>query len=289
VQLNHLVQEAVALVEAQAQRMGATVELNLDPAVPETPLDAGLMVQALTNLLLNGLQSMASSTTKHLRVATRISGESLQVVIQDTGPALGEVKQAKVFDPAHATTTEALGLPIADIIARQHGGRVTTRSQEGYGNAFLLELPNRMPSIALPPTAPPSKPVPVGLKGARALVVDDESFLLECLVDALGAWGMEVASSSRGDEAIEKLQTGTYDLIVSDIRMPGLSGVELYEWLKAQQPAMTRRILYTTGDAFDAKTREFLDGSQVPYLGKPFDLKQLKQSLERILETPVEA
>jgi PAS domain S-box-containing protein len=285
VQLNQLVQEAMSLVEAQAERLGVAVEVNLDQALPETTLDPGLMVQALTNLLLNGLQSMALSPTKHLRVATRTSGESLQVVIQDSGSPLGSAKQAQLFDPANATTTEALGLPIADIIARQHGGRVSARSQEGYGNAFLLELPNRRAPI----TAPPSTPASAGLKGARALVVDDESFLLECLVDALGAWGMEVTSSSRGDEAIEKLQAGTFDLIVSDIRMPGLSGVELFDWLKAQQPAMTRRILYTTGDAFDAKTREFLDGSQVPYLGKPFDLKQLKQSLERLLVTPVEA
>jgi CheY-like chemotaxis protein len=129
----------------------------------------------------------------------------------------------------------------------------------------------------------------VGLNGIRALVVDDETFLLECLVDALGAWGLEVTSSSRGDEAIQRLESGTFDLIVCDIRMPGLSGVDLYDWLKAQRPAMTRRILYTTGDTFDATTREFLESSQVPYLGKPFDLKQLKQSLERLLETPVEA
>jgi CheY-like chemotaxis protein len=129
----------------------------------------------------------------------------------------------------------------------------------------------------------------MGLKGARVLVVDDETFLLECLVDALGTWGMEVAASTRGDEAIQKLKAGTFDLIVSDIRMPGLSGVELFDWLKAERPAMRRRILYTTGDSFDGKTREFLESSQVPYLGKPFDLKQLKQSLERLLETPVEA
>jgi CheY-like chemotaxis protein len=130
---------------------------------------------------------------------------------------------------------------------------------------------------------------PKGLRGSKALVVDDESFLLECLVDALSAWGMEVESSPRGDEAIQKLKAQTFDVIVSDIRMPGLSGVDLFDWLKVERPAMTRRILYTTGDSFDAKTREFLEASQVPYLGKPFDLKQLKQSLERLLETPVEA
>jgi len=286
-QVNELVQEAVALVEAKAQRMGVSLELNLDPALPMTAVDPGLMVQALTNLLLNGLQAMALSPIKRLRVATRSSGEALQVVVQDTGPALGEAQQAELFDPAQATTTEGLGLPIADIIVRQHGGRVSSRSQEGLGNAFLLELPSVAPSAAATAQAPVA--APVKLKGARALVVDDEAFLLECLVDALGAWGLEVASSTRGDEAIQSLESGSFDLIVSDIRMPGLSGMDLFEWLKVHRPSMTQRILYTTGDAFDAKTREFLEESQVPYLGKPFDLKQLKQSLERLLETPVEA
>jgi len=285
VQVNDLVREAASLVDAKAQRMGVTLELNLDPSLSKTALDAGLMVQAFTNLLLNGMQAMALSPIKRLRVATRTSGESLQVVFQDTAPALGEARQAELFDPAHATTTEALGLPIADIIARQHGGRLSTRSQEGLGNAFLMELP----CVAVQEAAPVPVHAPAGLKGSRALVVDDESFLLECLVDALGAWGMEVESSPRGDEAIQKLKAGTFDVIVSDIRMPGLSGVDLYDWLKVERPAMTRRILYTTGDSFDAKTREFLEASQVPYLGKPFDLKQLKQSLERLLETPVEA
>jgi PAS domain S-box-containing protein len=284
-QLNEVVEQAVSMVEGRAHQMGASVELNLDPSLPETALDSELVIKAITNLLLNGLQSMALSPMKRLRVATRISGDHLQVVIQDTGPALGEGGQADLFDLASATTTEALGLPIADVIVRQHGGRLSARSQEGLGNAFLLELPCQG-AAGLPST---STLAPGGLKGNRALVVDDETFLLECLVDALGAWGLEVTSSTRGDEAIQKLETGTFDLIVCDIRMPGLSGVDLFDWLKVQRPAMTRRILYTTGDTFDAKTREFLESSQVPYLGKPFDLKQLKQSLERLMETPVEA
>ncbi len=284
VQLNELVREAISLVDARAQRMGITIEQNLEASLPETALDPGLMVQALTNLLLNGLQAMALTPVKQLRIATRSSGDSLQVVIQDTGSPLSEARQANLFDPACAATTEALGLPIADIIAKQHGGRLGVRSQEGLGNAFLLELPHMVPT---PVPAPVSKGA--GIKGSRALVVDDESFLLECLVDALGAWGMEVASSTRGDEAIQQLEAGEFDVIVSDIRMPGLSGMDLYDWLKVQRPAMTRRILYTTGDSFDVKTREFLESNQVPYLGKPFDLKQLKQSLERLLETSAEA
>ena len=280
-QLNQLVQEAAALVETQAQRMGVTVELNLDSSLPETDLDHGLILQALTNLLLFGLQSAAPSPEKQLRVATRRSGDSLQVVVQDTGVALPESRQGDLFDPTSAATAEALGLPVADIIARQHGGRLSIRSQDGLGNALLLELPHQAPVA--------KEQVPHELKGFKALVVDDETFLLECLVDALGTWGMEVTACTRGDDAIQKLEAGAFDVIVSDIRMPGLSGMDLYEWLKTQRPAMTRRILYTTGDSFDAKTRTFLETNQVPYLGKPFDLKQLKQGLERLVETPVEA
>ena len=285
-QLNGVVQEAVSLVEARATRQGISLEVTLDPTLPETVLDSGLMVQAVTNLLMNGIQALAVTEVKRLRVATRSSGESLQVVVQDTGVALADGRQAELFDPACATSTEALALPIADIITRQHGGRLGLRSQEGVGNAFLLEIPLTVPAT---PPVPKSVSAPAGLNGRRALVVDDESFLLECLVDALGAWGMEVASSTQGEEAIQQLQSGEFDVIVSDIRMPGLSGVDLYDWLKVQRPAMTRRILYTTGDSFDAKTRTFLETNQVPYLGKPFDLKQLKQSLERLLETPAEA
>jgi PAS domain S-box-containing protein len=280
-QLNQLVQEAATLVELKAQRMGVTVDLNLDPSLPETELDHGLILQALTNLLLFGLQSAALSSEKRLRVGTRVAGENLQAVVQDMGPALSESQQGSLFDPTSAATAEALGLPVADIIARQHGGRVSVRSQDGHGNALLLELPHHASAV--------TQRLTHDLKGSKALVVDDETFLLECLVDALGTWGMEVTAATRGEEAVQKLEAGAFDVIVSDIRMPGLSGMDLYDWLKAHRPAMARRILYTTGDSFDAKTRTFLETNQVPYLGKPFDLKQLKQGLERLLETPVEA
>jgi PAS domain S-box-containing protein len=287
-QLNLVLQEAVALVELKARRMGVALDLNLDPALPEVAFDPDLMSQALTNLLLNGLQAMATAETRRLRIATRAVDGQVQVVIQDSGATLPEGRVADLFDAASAATPEALGLPVANIILRQHGGRLTVRSQEGLGNAYLLELPLEAVSEAPEVPAPLLAPAPE-LLGRRALVVDDEEFLLECLVDALQVWGLEVTSAGRGEEAIQRLEAGSFDLIVSDIRMPGLSGVDLFEWLRVQRPAMTRRILYTTGDSFDAKTRDFLETNQVPYLGKPFDLKQLKQSLEHLLETPIEA
>ncbi len=283
VQLNEVIQEAARFAELKAQRMGANLELNLEEGLPEASLDRALLFQALTNLFLNGLQSVSLSPVKRVRVASRRVGDSLQVVVQDSGPALQEGQLAGLFDPASATSTEGLALPVAETIARQHGGRLTVRSQDGLGNAFLLELP------AVP--VPAAAPVPAaGLGGRKALVVDDESFLLECLVDALTAWGVEAVACTQGEEAVRHLeQSDAFDLIVSDIRMPGLSGMDLFDWLKANRTGMTRRILFTTGDAFDAQTRTFLETNGVPHLGKPFDLRQLKQSLESLVETPIEA
>ncbi|HEX9082426.1 MAG TPA: hybrid sensor histidine kinase/response regulator, partial [Holophagaceae bacterium] len=226
----------------------------------------------------------ALSASKRVRVASRRVGDTLQVVVQDSGPALSEGRLESLFDPASAATPEALGLPVAQLIARQHGGRLSVRSQEGLGNAFLLELP------CLPaPEAPAMPATPPGLKGRRALVVDDESFLLECLCDALTAWGVETVACGRGEEAVQQMGGAAFDFIVSDIRMPGLSGMDLFDWLKANRPDMVSRILFTTGDAFDAQTRQFLEGNAVPHLGKPFDLRQLKRSLETLLVPSAEA
>lgn len=121
------------------------------------------------------------------------------------------------------------------------------------------------------------------MAGKRVLVVDDEAFLLECLADAIGSWGCAVTACGLAAEAIQKLQIDAYDLIVSDIRMPGLSGIQLFDWIREHQPAMAQKIIYTTGDSFDPETRTFLEQAKLPHLGKPFDLKKLKQAMEDLL------
>jgi len=123
------------------------------------------------------------------------------------------------------------------------------------------------------------------LQGLKVLAVDDDGFLLECLVDAISSWGCTVTPCGLAAEAIQKMQQETYDFIISDIRMPGLSGIQLFHWIQGHQPRMTKRIIYTTGDTFDPETREFLDQESLPHLGKPFDLKKLKQSITDLVST----
>jgi CheY-like chemotaxis protein len=162
---------------------------------------------------------------------------------------------------------------IANVV-QAHGGRISLRSQEGLGNAVLVELP-----MAEAPAANPA----TSLQGQRVLVVDDETFLLECLAEAVGSWGCRVTACPQAADAIQKLQAEPFDLVVSDIRMPGLTGIQLYEWVEKTLPAMVGRVVFTTGDSFDPDTRAFLERSGAPHLGKPFDLKKLKETLTGIL------
>ena len=275
VQLNRLLQEAVKRVEAEAAAAGVVVDCTLAPDLPESALDVDQVREGLTNLLRSGVYVSSHSSARRVRAGTRAVGTTLQVVVQDTGAAIEEPGKGRVFELANATDATALGWCVAASVVRAHGGRISVRSQEGIGNAFLLEFP--MTEGAMTPATP------LGLEGKNVLVVDDEAFLLECLVDAISAWGCQVTPCGLAAEAIQKLQMGSYDLIVSDIRMPGLSGIQLYAWIQAQQPEMARKVLFTTGDSFDPETREFLDRSRLPNLGKPFDLKKLKQALGDLL------
>ena len=269
--LNTLVREAGKRVEPEAVAAGVTVDYLLDPALPGCALDPALVREGLVNLIRSAVYAASHSQVKRVRVATRTAGHVLQVVCQDTGAAIPEAEAGRIFELAGATTFETLGFCAAATVARSHGGRASVRSQDGIGNAFLLEFPMA--------DANPATDAPRSLDGLKVLVVDDESFLLECLADALESWGCAVTPCGLAAEAIQKLQGEAFDLIVSDIRMPGLSGIQLFEWIRQNQPGMTTRILYTTGDSYDPDTRAFLESASLPHLGKPFDLKRLKQSL----------
>jgi PAS domain S-box-containing protein len=280
-QLNKLVQEAAKRVEGEAAASGVAMDFTYDPNLPEIGLDTDQVREGLVNLFRSSVYAASHSPVKRVRVGTRTTGSAVQIVSQDTGMAIPEPEKGRVFELANVSDAGTLGLCVAASVVNAHGGKISVRSQEGVGNAFLLEFP-----MIDGATASGNPPV---LEGKKVLVVDDESFLLECLVDAMSAWGCNVTPCSLAAEAIQKLQVDNYDFIISDIRMPGLSGIQLYAWIQAHLPGMAKRILYTTGDTFDPETREFLDRSQLPNLGKPFDLKKLKQALGELIASTGQA
>jgi len=269
--LNALVLEAVKRMESESAAAGVVVDSSLDSSLPDCALDADQVRDALFNLVRSSVYAAAKSPVKRVRIGTRRVGETLQLVSQDTGPAIAEADRERIFELSGASDVESLGLAAAAAVVRSHDGRISVRSQQGIGNAYLVEFPM---SVAV------SAPTQVnGVQGRSILVVDDEPFLLECLADALESWGYRVTSCASGEEAVQALEAASFDLVISDIRMPGYSGIQLYDWILKNKPEVAGRIIYTTGDAFDPETRSFLETHSLPSLGKPFDLRKLKDSL----------
>ena len=109
---------------------------------------------------------------------------------------------------------------------------------------------------------------------SRVLVVDDEAVILDLLVDLLESQGVTVETASSGREALQKLGAAEYDAVLLDMKMPGMSGREVYETLGRVDPRMQRRVVFATGDMVTPETRRFLEEVGSPVLAKPFEIDQ---------------
>jgi len=123
------------------------------------------------------------------------------------------------------------------------------------------------------------------VRGKRILVVEDEPLIAALLTDILSADGHEVDAVGTGVAALEQIARRSYDLIVSDLRMPELDGPGLYRELKKRHEEMLPRIVFVTGSALDPGNEEFLEETGVPWLSKPFSITDLHEFTQRVLRT----
>jgi CheY-like chemotaxis protein len=121
------------------------------------------------------------------------------------------------------------------------------------------------------------------IRGKRILVVEDEPLIAGLLGDMLMADGHHVDAVNTGRAALEKLAVGTYDLIVSDLRMPVLDGRGLYRALEQHHPQMLSRIVFVTGSALDPGNEDFLASTGVPWIAKPFSIIDLHRLTQKVL------
>lgn len=111
----------------------------------------------------------------------------------------------------------------------------------------------------------------------RILMVDDEPLIVQLVVDLLTAEGYEVDTAADGLRALEQIEHGSYDLILSDLRMPGLDGFALYHELERRRPDLLGRMIFISGTTEHPEYRTFLDETRVPMLSKPFHLEDLRR------------
>ena len=211
--------------------------------------------------------------------------ESVLLEINDDGPGIPEDLQPKIFDPFFTTKEvgqgTGLGLTVAYAIVQEHGGRIRLESRPERGASFFVELPvsGKLSTTVAPRPAPTGPPV----IGASILLVEDESALATAVMDALADEGYLADWASDGDVALSRVTEKPYDLVICDLKMPRRDGIAFYKALADSVPAMSKRVIFVTGDVAGTTPEQFLNESGCRWLAKPFRLGDLLRAVREEL------
>jgi CheY-like chemotaxis protein len=245
--------------------------------------------QVFLNLIVNAAQALPEGDAEHneIRVSTRLAGKRVIIEVSDTGPGIPPEIVGRVFD-AFFTTKEVgggtgLGLAISHRIITDMGGELTVESTMGKGTTFRVALP--VAPMQEVETAPPVEPaVSTDLRG-RILLVDDEEMLLRILTLVLSETH-EVVATESARAALTLCAGGErFDLILCDLMMPEMTGMDLYRELARLDPAQANRMIFLTGGAFTPNAQRFLSDNAREYIEKPFDTANLRAIVQRHLRT----
>jgi signal transduction histidine kinase/ActR/RegA family two-component response regulator len=309
--LNQIVQRTLEL-----QRFGLAagkihVELDLDPVLPQVRGDAGQLQQVLMNLLGNAQQALEQQGIGGtIRVRTRHEEGNVTLTVEDTGPGIPPAILARVFDPFFTTKPAGvgtgLGLSIALSIARDHGGQVRVASPPAKGATFTVQLPalalrslasadpdtrnhtRARSRPALAETLAIGEPAQAQTirrpAGKRILVVEDEPTVARFIGDVLEEQGFAVQVLFDAHEALARASHDSFDLVICDMKMPGLDGQHFYKSLKRSGSPLADNFLFVTGDTIGPQTQAFLAQNHLAFLSKPFRMEELTEHVWRALE-----
>ncbi|MDX1512450.1 MAG: PAS domain S-box protein [Gammaproteobacteria bacterium] len=290
VNINDVVEAALEVTGYSLRSSNIDVRLRLTRDMPPVRADADQLNQVLTNLIVNAQHALESQAgVRQLKITSSVRRKSGVVVlkVKDNGPGIAPEIRSRIFDPFFTTkevgTGTGIGLAVCHRIIESHGGVIEVESDSGEGSSFAIRLPYIADSG--PGDAEHDGADASDVERVSVLVVDDETDVAAMLFDVLTADGHEVEIAHSGHEALEKIHRKRFDVILSDLKMPGLDGPGLYAALEATRPDLLARLAFITGDTMSPKVKSFLAGTGRPYIEKPVipsDLRNLVSSLSGI-------
>lgn len=253
--------------------------------VPPVFAEVGKLGQVILNLIVNAVQALpVGDVTEHEIVArTDTNGEGWAVIeISDTGPGIPSYLLSRIFEPFVTSKPRGvgtgLGLSICHNIVTSLGGRITVHPRATRGTTFRVTLPPSGTPVA--PTRRTTSSVPAvpaaTMRARRVLVIDDDALVASALRRLLSVRS-EVVVTGSGREGLERLRgPERFDVVLCDLMMPELSGMDVYEAVEHERPELVGRFIFMTGGAFTDRARAFLERVPNPRLEKPFDSAQLR-------------
>ncbi len=290
VQLNQTVREAVEMLAYPLRVDNVEVRLDLAQDLPILWADPHQLHQVLVNLVTNAHHAMREAPApRRLTLTTRCEpgGSRVSLVVADTGPGIPPEIQTRIFEPFFTTKPPGqgtgLGLSLCHGMVQGHGGTIGVESQPGRGATFLVELPVIAPPAAEAEAQAGEAAPPI--RGKAILVVDDEPEIAVVLAEMLAVQGQQVETAANGALALDKLRQKTYDVVLTDIKMPEIDGPGLYRELERRHPDLVRRVIFLTGDTLSPETTRFLEQTRAPSLRKPFTAEGMRRAVQQVLRS----
>jgi PAS domain S-box-containing protein len=265
-------------------RHRARLVLRLDP-VPPILASEFQLGQVVLNLLVNAAHAIpeGAAAANEIRVVSRTGPDGQAIVeVSDTGAGIPPELGRRVFEPFFTTKPPGqgtgLGLSVCHGIVSGLGGRIELESEPGRGALFR---------VVLPPAPDEEHPAPAPRRAAsaaraRILLVDDEPLIGSTVRRVLADHEVEVLTDARA--ALARLVAGErFDVILCDLMMPDLTGMDLHEALTRAAPAVAGRMVFITGGAFTERARRFLERSDLPRIEKPFAPATLREAVDALL------
>ncbi len=276
--------EAALTMASSEVKHRARVEVQQDEPILVMGNEAKLG-QVLLNLIVNAAQAIPDADPQRQRIAIRVrrEGERALIEVSDTGVGISEEHLARIFDPFFTTkpvgTGTGLGLSICHSIVSELEGSISVRSALGEGTTFVVSLPlGEQPALRTSSV----QPAALGRVG-RVLVIDDDRLVAEA-VELMLSEEHEVRVVDSASAALAHIRAGeSYDAILCDLMMPGMTGIELYFELEAERPALAQRVLFATGGAFTRPAQSFVERMGARVLDKPFRSDELRAKVHKLV------
>ncbi|MEI6777615.1 MAG: PAS domain S-box protein [Chloroflexales bacterium] len=273
------------------------VYIAVEYASPEAEIEADprRLKQMLVNLLSNAVKFTPSGGHIVLEVAVNATTEQVRFSVKDTGIGIAPEDLGRLFQPfsqiestlSRQQAGSGLGLALVRRLATLHGGEVGVTSAVGTGSCFTITLPVHQPTLVAPAPKVPGEPADtsniVGSAGVRVLVTDDNKENLELIAAYLQAQGYAVVATRNGQEALAQVGVAHPMVIVMDIQMPDLDGLEVIRRLRAQADWATTPIIALTALAMPGDRERCLAAGATAYLTKPVRLQELIATIQRLL------
>jgi len=287
VHVEQIVRDALELLGYALQTSNVQVLVELDDALPPVHGDADQLSQVFLNLITNAQQAMAQiSGTRKLIVRAHRSDDGPHVVVEliDSGPGVPAELAGRIFDPYFTTKPigegTGVGLAVSLGIVQAHGGTLSLSTTTNAGAHFIVSLPVAPQTADVAQrgdTAGEASPP----EGLCVLVVDDEAGIADWLRDTLEAAGHGVAVAHDGVQALRFLDDQSFDIVLTDLKMPQMDGPTLVREILVRHPQLAGHVVAMTGDSLSHGAREFVREHALPLLHKPFDPRDLWAALRR--------